>query len=310
MIQNLMPLLDQFSQDLTALAQDGKLDPIVGRNHEIGLLAELLCQNSNVLLVGSRGVGKTAIVEGLAQRIAFGRVPFPLRTKRIRHGDEGSFLLNAAHPASSERLARFAEALSVSKSILYVQNLDTIFVQRPVSDIAIFLKAAIEQQKFLCIASMPSSDYQEWQTRDPTLSKAFQAIQVDEPSIEEAVAIVRGIRVPYEQHHKLEITDEAIEAAVRLSAKFIPERAFPSKAIDLIDEAAARVRLNAAQRRRLDEERASGNAELAQATPTLSNTIASLIMSPGAVPKGLRLTREGVAEVVALWTGKPLAEIK
>jgi len=170
MMKELRPLLDAFSQDLTTLALDGKLDPIIGRNHEIERLIELLCQNTAVLLVGKPGVGITTIVEGLTQRIASGNVPDQLHTKRVRQTDIGSLVYGLRKSGLENRLAEFVEGIGLTETILYVDDMEAI-ENHDFGDFGAkfeaLLKQAIEQCKFLCVGSMSPLDYQVWQERNP-----------------------------------------------------------------------------------------------------------------------------------------------
>src|SRR5215207_6965660 len=258
------PLVDQLATDLTALAQEGKLDPVVGRETEIERVIQVLSRRrkNNPALIGEPGVGKTAIVEGLAQRIVNGETPKPLLNKRVLQLDVGSLVAGTMYRGQfEERLKRVIEELKSSDSILFIDEVHMLVGAGSAGssvDAANILKPALARGELQCIGATTLDEYRKHIESDAALERRFQQILVSEPSIEETIEILQGIKVPYQEHHNVEITDEAIEAAATLSARYVPDRFLPDKAIDLIDEASARLRMykspEAAQVRRAEQE--------------------------------------------------------
>src|SRR5690606_29255006 len=243
------PLVDQLATDLTALAQEGKLDPVVGRETEIERVIQVLSRRrkNNPALIGEPGVGKTAIVEGLAQRIVNGETPKPLLNKRVLQLDVGSLVAGTMYRGQfEERLKRVIEELKSSDSILFIDEVHMLVGAGSAGssvDAANILKPALARGELQCIGATTLDEYRRHIESDAALERRFQPIVVEEPSIEETIDILKGIRTPYEEHHALRITDEAINAAAHLSARYVSDRFLPDKAIDLIDESAARVRM-------------------------------------------------------------------
>ena len=258
------PLVDQLATDLTALAQEGKLDPVVGRETEIERVIQVLSRRrkNNPALIGEPGVGKTAIVEGLAQRIVNGETPKPLLNKRVLQLDVGSLVAGTMYRGQfEERLKRVIEELKSSDSILFIDEVHMLVGAGSAGssvDAANILKPALARGELQCIGATTLDEYRKHIESDAALERRFQPIIVSEPTIEETIEILQGIKGPYQDHHNVEITDEAIEAASTLSARYIPDRFLPDKAIDLIDEASARLRMykspEAAQVRRAEQE--------------------------------------------------------
>ncbi len=329
------PLVDQLATDLTALAQDGKLDPVVGRETEIERVIQVLSRRrkNNPALIGEPGVGKTAIVEGLAQRIVEGETPRPLLGKRVLQLDVGSLVAGTMYRGQfEERLKRVIEELKSSETILFIDEVHMLVGAGSAGssvDAANILKPALARGELQCIGATTLDEYRKHIESDAALERRFQQILVDEPTIEETIEILQGIKAPYQEHHNVEITDEAIEAAANLSARYIPDRFLPDKAIDLIDEAAARLRMykspEAAQVRRLmeeiehvqneiilGEEDGADSEFITDLKARLENLQASLTdyrSNWNEETNQPRLTAEDIAEVVGMWTGIPVTRI-
>ena len=329
------PLVDQLATDLTAMASEGKLDPVVGRETEIERVIQVLSRRrkNNPALIGEPGVGKTAIVEGLAQRIIDGDTPKPLLNKRVLQLDVGSLVAGTMYRGQfEERLKRVIEELKASDTILFIDELHMLVGAGSAGssvDAANILKPALSRGELQCIGATTLDEYRKHIESDAALERRFQQILVDEPSIEETIEILQGIKVPYQEHHNVEITDEAIEAAAHLSARYIPDRFLPDKAIDLIDEASARLRMykspESAQVRRINEEldhvkgeleRAQDDGlpqeeveELTRRTESLNASLADYKSNWNEETGQPRLTAEDIAEVVAMWTGIPVMRL-
>lgn len=328
------PLVDQLATDLTALAQDGKLDPVVGREMEIERVIQVLSRRrkNNPALIGEPGVGKTAIVEGLAQRIVEGDTPKPLLNKRVLQLDVGSLVAGTMYRGQfEERLKRVIEELKSSDTILFIDEVHMLVGAGSAGssvDAANILKPALARGELQCIGATTLDEYRKHIESDAALERRFQQIQVDEPTIEETIEILQGIKYPYQDHHNVEITDEAIEVAAHLSARYIPDRFLPDKAIDLIDEAAARLRMYkspeaASVRRIMDElELIRDEIELSQDAgeteevetlkarqESLDATLEEMSANWNDETGQPRLVGEDISEVVAMWTGIPVTRI-
>ena len=248
--QESAPTLMQYGRDLTAAARAGELDPVIGRSEEIERIIQILSRRTknNPVLIGEPGVGKSAVAEGLAQKIAEGNVPELLRGKRIISLDLAGMLAGAKYRGEfEERMKNVMDELKRDRSIiLFIDELHTLIgagAAEGAIDAANILKPALARGEIQCIGATTIDEYRKHIEKDAALERRFQPVQVGEPSKEEAVAILKGLRDRYEAHHKVRITDEAIEAAVQLSDRYITDRYLPDKAIDLIDEAASRVRI-------------------------------------------------------------------
>lgn len=244
------PTLDQYGRDLTQLAKEDKLDPIIGRSKEIERVIQILSRRTknNPILIGEPGVGKTAIAEGLAQKIIHGDIPELLKDKRVITLDLSALVAGSKYRGEfEERLKKVMQEIrEAGNIILFIDELHTLIgagAAEGAIDAANILKPALARGEIQCIGATTLDEYQKYIERDAALERRFQPIMVDEPSKEEALLILKGLRDKYEAHHKTKITDEAIEAAVKLSDRYITERFLPDKAIDLIDEAASKVRL-------------------------------------------------------------------
>ncbi len=243
--------LDQFGRDLTQMARDGKLDPVVGREKEIERVIQILSRRTknNPCLIGEPGVGKTAIAEGLAQRITDGRVPELLKDKRVVSLDLASLVAGSKYRGEfEERLKKVMEEIrQAGNIIMFIDELHTIIgagAAEGAIDASNILKPALARGEMQAIGATTIDEYRKHVEKDAALERRFQPVMVEEPSTDDAIQILKGLRDRYEAHHRVEITDAAIEAAVRLSDRFVTDRFLPDKAVDLIDEAASRVRLS------------------------------------------------------------------
>ncbi|HEX2622212.1 MAG TPA: ATP-dependent Clp protease ATP-binding subunit [Phototrophicaceae bacterium] len=333
---NKTPLVDQLATDLTELAREGKLDPVVGRETEIERVIQVLSRRrkNNPALIGEPGVGKTAIIEGLAQRIVAGDTPKPLLNKRVLQLDVGSLVAGTMYRGQfEERLKRVIEELKSSDSILFIDEVHMLVGAGSAGssvDAANILKPALSRGELQCIGATTLDEYRKHIESDAALERRFQPIVVDEPTIEETIEILQGIKGPYQDHHNVEITDDAIEAAANLSARYVPDRFLPDKAIDLIDEAAARLRMykspEAAQVRRLEHELRDIEDEirvteedqgdddtlerLRMQREGLDASLSDLKSSWNSETSQPRLMSDDIAEVVAMWTGIPVMRMQ
>ncbi|NLA27025.1 MAG: AAA family ATPase, partial [Firmicutes bacterium] len=244
------PTVDTFGRDLTKLARDGKLDPVIGRDKEIERVIQILSRRTknNPCLIGEPGVGKTAIAEGLAQRIMDGNVPDILRGKRLVTIELAAVVAGTKYRGEfEERLRKLMMELRQAGNVMvFIDELHTIIgagAAEGAIDASNILKPALARGEMQCIGATTLDEYRKHIEKDPALERRFQPIVVGEPDKEESLDILKGLRDRYEAHHKVKITDEALEAAVNLSDRYISDRFLPDKAIDLIDEAASRVRI-------------------------------------------------------------------
>lgn len=324
------PMVDQLATDLTALAEENKLDPVIGRNMEIERVIQILARRTknNPALIGEPGVGKTAIIEGLAQRIIDGRVPDILHNKRVLQLDVGSLVAGTMYRGQfEERLKRVIEELKSSDAILFIDEVHMLVGAGSAGssvDAANILKPALARGELQTIGATTLEEYRKYIESDAALERRFQPVHVDEPSPEESVQILRGIKGAYEQHHNLFITEEAIDAAVNLSTRYVTDRFLPDKAIDLIDESASRVRMYRVPQaadvreaydelREIRDERTqateNGRYEYADDLRTREEELQRQLDNLRASNEGeyaVSVTAEDIAEVLSMWTGIPV----
>ncbi|RYR66429.1 hypothetical protein Ahy_A03g012403 isoform B [Arachis hypogaea] len=251
---NKMPTLEEYGTNLTKLAEEGKLDPVVGRQQQIERVTQILGRRTknNPCLIGEPGVGKTAIAEGLAQRIANGDVPETIEGKKVITLDMGLLVAGTKYRGEfEERLKKLMEEIKQSDEIiLFIDEVHTLIgagAAEGAIDAANILKPALARGELQCIGATTLDEYRKHIEKDPALERRFQPVKVPEPTVDETIQILRGLRERYEIHHKLRYTDEALVAAAQLSHQYISDRFLPDKAIDLLDEAGSRVRLQHAQ---------------------------------------------------------------
>jgi ATP-dependent Clp protease ATP-binding subunit ClpC len=331
------PTLDQFGRDLTAMAAEGKLDPVIGRTQEIQRVIQVLSRRTknNPVLIGDPGVGKTAVVEGLAQMVARGDIPEVLADKRVITLDMGAIVAGTKFRGEfEERLKKIVDEIRASQDvILFIDELHTIVgagAAEGAIDAANILKPALARGELQCIGATTIDEYRKHVEKDAALERRFQPIMVGEPTVEETIAILEGLRDRYEAHHRVKITDEAIRAAARLSDRFISDRFLPDKAIDLIDEASSKVRIGTTiappdirkleeeyARIRTEKESAIKNEEFEQAASLrdkeqkLKEEIEAK-KSEWQNKRGMVeavVTAEDIAEVVSAWTGVPVTQL-
>lgn len=335
------PTLDSYGRDLTELAVKNKLDPVIGRATEIERVIQILSRRTknNPALIGEPGVGKTAIVEGLAQKILSGEVPDLLRDKRVISLDLAGLVAGTKYRGEfEERLKRVMEEIrnAAGEIVLFVDELHTIVgagAAEGAIDASNILKPALARGELQCIGATTLDEYRKYIEKDAALERRFQSVQVGEPSLEEAVLILKGLRDRYEAHHKVQITDEALEASVRLASRYITERFLPDKAIDVMDEAASRVRLQAtlpppelrevegrlrqirtekeavikaqeyekaAKLREQEEEIRKEREELEQAWTEQKSSERN---------SGIKVTEEDIAHIISTWTKIPVEKL-
>ncbi|MBA2719986.1 MAG: ATP-dependent Clp protease ATP-binding subunit [Chloroflexi bacterium] len=331
------PTVDQLGINLTELARQGKLDPVIGRDKEIERVIQILSrrQKNNPALIGEPGVGKTAIAEGLAHRIVAGDVPETLLNKRVLTLDIGSLVAGTKYRGEfEERLKKIIEELrNTNDAVLFIDELHTLVgagAAEGAIDAANILKPPLARGELQCIGATTLDEYRKYIERDAALERRFQPVMVEEPTLEQTIDILMGIRERYEQHHKVTITDDAVKAAADLSTRYITDRHLPDKAIDLIDEAASRVRLRHASappalreaQKELDkvtkEKDAAINnqeyeeaARLREAEATSRENVDTLRAEWQAQVSSDQPTvdEEEIAQVVAMWTGIPVTRI-
>ncbi len=329
--------LEKYGKDLTTLAKEGKIDPVIGREKEIQRVIQILSRRTknNPCLIGEPGVGKTAIAEGLALQIAKDEVPELLRNKRIISLDLTSMVAGTKYRGDfEERIQKAVEEVKASKDIiLFIDEVHTIIGAGSAEgavDAANILKPSLARGELQVIGATTIDEYRKYIEKDAALERRFQSILVGEPTEEEAVEILKGLRDKYEAHHKVKITDEAIDSAVKMSSRYIADRFLPDKAIDLIDESASELRLKAftppqnlkemeAEIKRLSQEKQSAvnsqNFEDAAKLRDKENELKDLLSqekekwknsSSHEVPE---VTSEDIATVVSNWTGIPVSQI-
>jgi ATP-dependent Clp protease ATP-binding subunit ClpC len=327
------PMVDQLAVDLTLHAEEGKLDPVIGRQMEIERVIQILARRNknNPALIGEPGVGKTAIVEGLAQRIVEGDVPTPLLNKRLLQLDVGSLVAGTMYRGQfEERLKRVIEELKSSGAILFIDEVHMLVGAGAAGssvDAANILKPALSRGELQVIGATTMDEYRKHIESDAALERRFQPIMVEEPTPDETIEILRGVRSAYEEHHRLTISDEALEAAVQLSSRYVTERFLPDKAIDLIDESSSRVRMYKSPAAKtskdlmgqlreirhnhamaLEDGRYDDAQEILERQESLERQLERLRTGWDRANAPV-VTADDIAEVVAMWTGVPVMQI-
>lgn len=338
--QSKTPYLDALGTDLTEMAEAGRLDPVIGRQHEIERVIQILSRRTknNPALIGEPGVGKTAIVEGLAQRIVAGEVPDSIKGKRVVTLDMGALVAGTKYRGQfEERLKRVVDEIKETRCILFIDEFHTIIGAGGAEgtlDAANILKPALSRGELQTIGATTLDEYRKYIERDAALERRFQPVMVDQPSEEETIDILRGVKSRYEDFHQLQISDDALKAAAHLSARYVPDRFLPDKAIDLIDEAAARVRmtrsatppslrdalrgLEAIRKEReaaLEDRQFEVAADLREREERMIGRIAKIetemgISQDSRVAERPYVTEEDIADVVGMWTGIPVKRLQ
>jgi ATP-dependent Clp protease ATP-binding subunit ClpC len=331
------PTLDQFGRDLTEMAKERKLDPVIGREKEIQRVIQVLSRRTknNPCLIGEPGVGKTAIAEGLAQKIVQGDIPETLADKRVVTLDLGSLVAGSKFRGEfEERLKKVMDEIRTSGDvILFIDEMHTIIgagAAEGAIDASNILKPALARGELQAIGATTLDEYRKHVEKDAALERRFQPIMVTEPSVDETIQILEGLRDKYEAHHKVKINDEALKAAAHLSDRYVADRFLPDKAIDLIDEAASKVRLQALvappelkeleqriEEARIEKESAIKNEEFEKAAELrdiaekmqleLEEKINAWKNNRGRTE--LQVTEEHIADIVASWTGIPVTKL-
>lgn len=331
------PTLDSLARDLTAIAREESLDPVIGRSKEIERVIQVLSRRTknNPVLIGEPGVGKTAIAEGLAQAIIANEVPETLRNKRVMTLDMGTVVAGTKYRGEFEdRLKKVMDEIrQAGNVILFIDELHTLIGAGGAEgaiDASNILKPSLARGELQCIGATTIDEYRKYIEKDAALERRFQPIQVNEPTLDESIQILKGLRDRYEAHHRVTITDTAIEEAVKLSDRYIPDRFLPDKAIDLIDEAASKVRLRSYTappdlkelEQKLEETRkekdASVQSQEFEKAASLRDTEQRLreqldeMKNNWKKKQGQENTEvavEDIAQVVASWTGIPVAKL-
>ena len=331
------PMLDQLGVDLTNAALGEKLDPVVGRDTEIERIIQILSRRTknNPVLVGEPGVGKTAIVEAMAQKISRGDVPDTLQGKRLVTLDMGALVAGTKYRGEfEERLKKVIEEIKSSGNcVMFIDEIHTLVgagAAEGAVDASNILKPSLARGEIQCIGATTLDDYRKYVERDPALERRLQPVRVEEPDAEMTVDILQGVKGQYEDHHNVDITDDAVKAAATLSTRYIPDRFLPDKAIDLLDEAGSRVRLRGSHApqevkdamavlervRKEKEEAIAGQqyevaAELRDRELHLSENVGNLEREWQADRNKERaqVTEEDIAEVVSMWTGIPVTRL-
>ncbi len=327
------PLVDQLAVDLTTLAEESKLDPVIGRQMEIERVIQILARRTknNPALIGEPGVGKTAIVEGLAQRIIEGDVPAPLLDKRVLQLDVGSLVAGTMYRGQfEERLKRVIDELKSAGAILFIDEVHMLVGAGAAGssvDAANILKPALSRGELQVIGATTLDEYRKHIESDAALERRFQPVMVEEPNIDETIEILRGVRSAYEEHHRLTISDDALDAAARLSARYVTERFLPDKAIDLIDESSSRVRMYKSPAAKtakdlvdqlreirqnhslaLEDGRYEDAQEILERQEGLENQLERLRTGWDRSSSPV-VTSQDIAEVVSMWTGVPVMQV-
>jgi ATP-dependent Clp protease ATP-binding subunit ClpC len=328
------PALKAFGRDLTEIARKGEMDPVIGRRNEIERVIQILCRRTknNPVLLGEAGVGKTAIVEGLAQEIAKGNVPEILRDKRVITLDLALMVAGTKYRGQfEERIKAVMDEIRRSKNIiLFIDELHTIVgagSAEGTMDASNIIKPALSRGEMQCIGATTLNEYRKYIEKDAALERRFQSVKVDAPSIDEAILILKGLRPKYEDHHKAEFTDAAVEAAVRFSDRYITDRFLPDKAIDVLDEAGSRARIStmtrppetkvveaeieeikAKKERAIKNQDFEGAAQMRDREKQAKEKLEALLREWRASREEKRVVvdEEDILHVVSKWTGVPL----
>ncbi|MFH1067074.1 MAG: ATP-dependent Clp protease ATP-binding subunit [bacterium] len=331
------PALKAFGRDLTELARKGELDPVIGRKNEIERVVQILCRRTknNPVLIGEAGVGKTAIVEGLAQEIANGNVPELLRDKRVITLDLALMVAGTKYRGQfEERIKAVMEEIRKTKNVLlFIDEMHTIVgagSAEGAMDASNIIKPALSRGELQCIGATTMNEYRKYIEKDSALERRFQSVKVDAPTIEETIEILRGLRPRYEKHHKAHISDAAIEAAARLSERYITGRFLPDKAIDVVDESGARARIHATMRpeefKELETQIDKHRMEKDEAIKQQDFERAAALRDEERIAKEkfeqqltewrkkrdeqiVEVSEEDVKNIIAKWTGVPLARL-
>jgi ATP-dependent Clp protease ATP-binding subunit ClpC len=334
------PTLDAYGRDLTALARENKLDPVIGRATEIERVIQILSRRTknNPALIGEPGVGKTAIAEGLAQRVVKGDIPEPLRDRRVITLDLAGLVAGTKYRGEfEERMKRVMDEIrgAAGEIILFIDELHTLVgagAAEGAIDASNIIKPALARGELQCIGATPLNEFRKHIEKDSALERRFQPIMVGEPTIEETIEILKGLRDRYEAHHKVQISDEALAAAAKLSDRYISDRFLPDKAVDLVDEASSRVRLQATlpppEIREIEAEIRKVKAEKESVVKSQEFEKAAAIRDreeklrlekqrletewqerKSQADKTLRVTEEDIAQIVASWTKIPVSKL-
>jgi ATP-dependent Clp protease ATP-binding subunit ClpC len=332
------PALKAFGRDLTEIARKGEMDPVIGRKNEIERVIQILCRRTknNPVLLGEAGVGKTAIVEGLAQEIAKGNVPELLREKRVITLDLALMVAGTKYRGQfEERIKAVMDEIRRAKNIiLFIDELHTIVgagSAEGTMDASNIIKPALSRGEMQCIGATTLNEYRKYIEKDAALERRFQAVKVEAPSIEESILILKGLRPKYEEHHKAEITDMALDAAVKLSDRYITDRFLPDKAIDLMDEAGSRARIGAMTRppelkeieaeieeiklrkeKSIKEQDFEGAAAMRDREKQAKEKMESVMAAwkSSREEKRVKVDEDDILQVVAKWTGIPLKRME
>src|SRR6059036_583359 len=332
------PALRAFGRDLTELARKGELDPVIGRHNEIERVIQVLCRRTknNPVLIGEAGVGKTAIAEGLAQEIANGNVPELLRDRRVITLDLALMVAGTKYRGQfEERIKAVMDEIRRSKTvILFIDELHTIVgagSAEGAMDASNIIKPALSRGELQCVGATTMNEYRKYIEKDAALERRFQTVKVEAPSVEETVLILKGLRQKYEDHHKAEITDQALDASVKLSDRYITDRYLPDKAIDLMDEAGSRARIGtmtrppevkglegdieeikAKKERAIKNQDFEGAASMRDKEKQAKERLEAVLKEwrTSREEKRVKVDEEDILHVVSKWTGIPLQRME